>query len=131
MSEKNPSSNEDSSTYSRKVKAIRTQREEARTVLDHHIQLSNDIDGKAMRTVRVEIILLAALVSAAQFVGPESQFINPLTKYGTMFVVLSLMTGIATYSYSSPDFGTGPQYNDELLENQHSEHEWLGVLLSD
>lgn len=84
-----------------------------------------------MRTVRLEIVLVSALLTAARFLGPESHFVNPSTKYGSMLLVASLMTGVATYAYSSPDFGPGPGYSDEILTNEHSEHEWLAVLLSD
>lgn len=113
------------------MKALRLQHEEARTVLDHHVRLAADIEDKAMRTVRVEVLLVAALLTTAQVVGPESPFVNTATKLGSGFLVLSLVTGIVTYAYSSPDFGPGPRYNDEIVANQHSEHEWLSVLLTD
>ena len=48
--------------------------QEARTVIDHQIDTLSDIDDKALRTVRLTIVLVGVLATAIELnVNPEPQ----------------------------------------------------------
>lgn len=51
------------------VEALRLTRVESRIVLDHQIALQKDIDEKALRTVRLSLVLITLVVSVAQLMG--------------------------------------------------------------
>lgn len=70
-----------------------------RTVLDHQVAVLADVDDKAARTVRVAVIVLAVVL------------------------------GVATYSFSTPNFGPRSADLDRVLDEKYGEVEWLVVLL--
>lgn len=83
-------------------------------VLEEQLSVLNDTDDKAVRTVRVEVILLAAIASAAQ-IGNGSLPLNIWMKIGGVLIIASIVAGIFTYSSSQPDFGPGPRYVQQWI----------------
>ena len=108
---------------------LRTTRDEARTVLNHQIDTLNDIDDKAMRTVRITLVVVSVLFSATTLHG-AGQFVNVLTGAGTACLVASILVGLVTYSSSGPESGIGPTYLTDARAGSYSEREWLVVLLA-
>lgn len=118
------------------LQALRVTREESRAVLDHQIAMLNDLDDKAMRTVRTAVLLLGILASAAGIAGPERLArldflvqIFSIVAGGCLF--LSAIVGTGVYVVSDITFGIGPSYRDEVCRSEYSEREWLELLLND
>lgn len=116
-------------SYPRNIVALRLTHEEARTVLDHQIDVLGDIDDKAARTVRVTALLLGAVVSTLSLLGNSEPFINQGTAWGTVSLVLSIVLGTFTYGVSSPDLGASPKDIKCVLDRNYREDEWLTILL--
>lgn len=117
------------------IEALRVAREESRAVLDHQLALLNDLDDKAMRTVRTAVILLGILVSAAGIAGPDT--IATLPRTSTLFfgagiggLFGTIFAGIGTYTTSDMEFGIGPVHRDEVVSWEYSEREYLGLVLA-
>jgi hypothetical protein len=117
-------------SYPRRVESLRKTHEEARTVLDHQIQILDDIDDKATRTVRITALLLGVVVSSTSLVADPYQFINQGTTWGALSLALSIVLGTVTYSVSSPDLGPGPRDIERVRESNYREDEWLMVMLA-
>lgn len=118
------------------LEALRLTRKESRAVLDHQIATLNDLDDKAMRTVRTDVILLGILASAAGIAGPErlNQLdvvvqILSLAAGGCLF--LSAIVGTGVYAVSDLSVGIGPSYRSEIRSQGYTEREWLEILLGD
>jgi len=116
-------------SYPTDIHSLRTTHEEARNVLDHQIDILNDIDSKATKTVRITAIILGLIVSAPSVIENPNGFVNPFTKWGVVGLVLSITLGMFTYSTSSPDLGPSPNDISRLLDNKYREDEWLVILL--
>lgn len=98
-------------------------------VLNRQIDTLNDIDDKAMRTVRITLVVVSVLFSAATV--PEARrFLNALTAAGTACLVASILVGLLTYSSSDAETGVGPTYLVDARRGRYSEREWLVVLLA-
>ena len=118
------------------VEALRVTREESRAVLDHQIATLNDLDDKAMRTVRTDVLLLGILASAAGIAGPErltelDLTVQVISVAASACLFLSAIVGTGIYVVSDLTYGIGPSYRTEVREAGYSECEWLAVLLSD
>lgn len=110
------------------VETLRTTREEARLVLDHQLQVLNEIDRKAIRTVQVVLVLLG-LVGTTATVVEVRHLLNPLSLGGLLSLVGALVLGLLTYTASNPETGVGSRYLQDSLEEAYEELEWLAVLL--
>lgn len=96
-------------SQSEDVEVLRSSREEARTVLDHQIQLLSEIHAKALRTIRITVLVLGVILSSTAF--PETrQFVNWLTVAGVTSLVFAILSGLVAYTASNPNFGTSPDY---------------------
>lgn len=111
--------------------ALETVRTESRHVLSEQLRLLNDIDDKAMRSVRTSVILLGLVVSAVQL-GNSSLAVTKLGPWpfgfgmtGVCLLLLSVLTGVQTYSVSRPAFGVSDEHRADVVEGNYSEHEWL------
>lgn len=118
------------------VTALRLTREESRVVLDHQIATLNDLDDKAMRTVRTDVVLLGILASAAGIAGPErlsdlGLVVQAFSAAAGACLFLSAIAGTGVYVMSDLTYGIGASYRDELRHEGYTEREWLEVLLDD
>lgn len=111
------------------VETLRTTRAEAQDVLARQLETLDDVDDKAMRTVRITLVVLSILVSATAF-RVSRQFVNAFTVLGMASLVLAVLIGLWTYGSSSLEIGTSREYVAEVLEAPYSEKEWLAVLLA-
>lgn len=123
-----------SSTATPDVEALRATREEARQVVDHQIAYLNDIDDRAMRTVRIGVVVLAAFASAVKL-GDDAVVSDPasvagvVTAVGAVLLTGAIVSGVLTYSVSDPDFGIGAADVREARRVDGAEAAWLRVLL--
>lgn len=118
------------------IESLRIAREESRSVLDHHIALQNDIDDKALKTVRLALVLVAAIISVAQLMGPDRLAeIHLMTKVsvGVAGGILGVAMFIAIGVYMETDipYGVGESHREEVVEGGYTEREWLNVLLEE
>lgn len=102
------------------LEALRFICEESRNVIDHQINDLNDIDDKALRTVRITMVVVGFVVAAAQIENAEPIF-NPVTTLGSIFLLLSIISGVVTYSASNLDLGPGPSYLSDVIQQANSE----------
>lgn len=118
------------------IEALRLTREESRIVLDHQIALQKDLDDKALRTVRLALVLIALVVSVAQLMEP-SQVTPP--EMGTLLSVgagvlglsIAVFVGLGVYVETDVPFGVGPGHRREVTTQAYSEMGWLVVLLAE
>lgn len=118
------------------IEALNLTLHESRAVLDHQIALLDDIDNKAMWTVRTSLLILGILASAAGVVGGEQLSSIPihikiiLTIAGGLLFI-SAMMGISIYTSSDVRFGIGEDHRREVLSAPYGENEWVVILLDE
>ncbi|WP_121821837.1 hypothetical protein [Halostella salina] len=95
---------------------LQTTYEEARCVLEAQQQTVADIDDKAMRTVRITIVLIGILISAREIAGADA-FSGVSVRLGGGFLFASLCFGVYTYSESSVHVGPTKRYIHQLVED--------------
>lgn len=111
-----------------KIEALERNLDRAESVLEEQLRVLADTDDKAVRTVRVEVILLGAIASATQ-ITRQTVPINIWMKVSGALVIGSIVAGIFTYSTSNPDFGPGPKYVYPNFENGDGRSEIYARLL--
>lgn len=116
------------------LEVLRTTREESRAVLDRKLERLDEIDDKAMRTVRTSVVLLGLLISAAGLAGPERLegigFVPSLfSAVGASLLFVSVVLGIYSYTVSENREGIGHRYRTEARSEEYEQSEWLAVLL--
>ncbi|MBP1955121.1 hypothetical protein J2752_002033 [Halarchaeum rubridurum] len=117
--------------------ALETVRQESRTVLSEQVSLLNDIDDKAMRTVRTAVLLLGLVISAIKLsdqpVAPSE--IGPLVfsigSSGIALLLLAVLLGSITYSYSKPELGVSKDHRRDVVRGGYSNKEWLRLQLNE
>lgn len=115
---------------------LRITRVESRVVLDHQIDLLNEIDERALRTVRTSIVVLALLASAGQIAGPaQIRSLHWIQTTGFalagILFVLAILVGMAIYTVSHVPYGIGPTHRAEAEDGGYSERDWLKLLLEE
>lgn len=118
------------------IETLGISRVESRAVLDHQIDLLNEIDDRALRTVRTSIVVLALLVSAGQIAGTSrirSLRWLPVTAAAAAAVlfVVAILVGMAIYSVSHVPYGIGPTHRTEARDGGYSERKWLTLLMDE
>ncbi|QZP36300.1 hypothetical protein [Halobaculum magnesiiphilum] len=116
-------------SHPRNVETLRLLHTDARSVLDHQLAILGDIDDKAARTVRLTVLVLAAVISAPSVIDNPDQYVNQYTVWGGLSLVLSVVLGVITYSSSSPELGPGPSDIERVLDRRFIELEWLVIVL--
>lgn len=89
----------------------------------------SEMHTKALRTVRVTVLVFGLVFSATAFPQSE-QYINQFTMADIGLLALSILSGIVTYSVSNSQLGIGPNYLLDARAMSYREAEWLDVLLS-
>lgn len=98
---------------------LRVALEESRRTFDNQLALTDEIDDKAMRTVRTAVIVLGLLVSAAG-IAPDGTFSDlqffPIAMggLGAGFLVVAVIVGIGTYEVTNVPFGISADHREEV-----------------
>jgi hypothetical protein len=101
--------------------------EEARAVLEAQRETLSDMDTKAVRTVRITVVLIGALLSAWRI---ESGFFDPtFVTAGGLALVGSLAAGTFTYSESDLYLGANKEYVVRLADGDFDDEDWRENLL--
>ncbi|WP_115864856.1 hypothetical protein [Halorussus litoreus] len=100
---------------------------EARAVIDAQNATMTDIDDKAMRTVRLNAVLLGLLVTGLQF-APD-MFHNTTIKVAFGLLISSTVFGIITYNESNLYVGPQGGYIEDLAGDDFSNPPWEEDLL--
>jgi hypothetical protein len=101
--------------------------EEARAVLEAQRETLSDMDTKAVRTVRITVVLIGALLSAWRI---ETELFEPLLAgAGGLALVGSLVVGAFTYSESDLYLGPNKEYIRRLADGDFDEGNWQVNLL--
>lgn len=118
------------------IEALRITLAEYRVVLDHQIDLLNDLDDMAMWTSRTAVILLGILVSGAGIAGrlvlvslPPGAMIS--FGIGGLGLVVTIFAGVGVYTVSQPRYGVTDSHHREVTEMPYTEREWLGLMLEE
>jgi hypothetical protein len=94
---------------------------ELRDVLDSQQSVMDDIDDKALRTVRITAILLGVVVPAAGLAAVTFQPL--LAAVGVFALVLSAITGALTYGESDLVVGPSGEYAVSLASGEDADWE--------
>lgn len=116
--------------------ALRTVREESRTVLSAQVESLRAIDDKAMRTVRTSVLLIGLGISVIQVsdisisedIGVWSFRFGLL---GAAFLLLSIVIGVVTYSDSRPELGVSEGHRRDVVKGEYTEREWVAFQLDE
>ncbi|GAB7019361.1 hypothetical protein [Halostagnicola bangensis] len=100
---------------------------EARAVIDSQNGTMADIDDKAMRTVRLNAVLLGLLVTGLQF-APE-MFQQRLLQAAFVLLIVSTVCGIITYNESNLYVGPRGEYVEDLAKDDFPNSPWEKDLL--
>lgn len=117
------------------VEALRLARDESRAVLDHQVELLNEIDARAVRTVRLAGATLGVVVSTLGLAGPSllsgaGVVVLLLTVVGVCSLLVCTLVGVGTYSVSEARFGVDDSFRDEVRAGSYDERTWLRDLLA-
>lgn len=112
----------------RHVETLRDSQREARAVLDQQLATLSEVHEKAMRTVRVTVLLLGVVFSAVTFPAGTT-YVNWLTLFGTVSLTLAILFGLWTYASSSPEIGPSTNHFEEAYSEGYTEAEWRTFLL--
>lgn len=111
------------------VAVLQSGREEARIVLDHQLQMLDDMHTKAVRTIRITVLVLGLVLSATAF--PEARgFRNAFTLSGVGTLSVAILSGLVVYSAPDPKVGVGPLYLSDIRTGEYGEAEWLDALIA-
>lgn len=116
-------------------------REEAHRVVDSQIQTLNDIDAKAARILRLNLVLIGILLTGLSIARPDSASSPTLIAFsdlsnvynfaGIVFLLLSTGFAALTYTSSSLQSGVAASGLRDMVENDYSDRENLeGVITS-
>lgn len=117
------------------IEALRVTREESRIALEHQIAMQKDLDEKALRTVRLSLVLLALIVSVAPLMDPDrvtSLDIETLLSVaaGVLALSITVFIGLGVYVETDVPVGIGPGHR-RVQTQAYTEREWLDVLLDE
>lgn len=123
------------------IELLSTARAEARRTIDSQVQTLDDIDSKAARILRVNLVLLSLLLtglSLAVDTGTTQtspvQFPTLVNAYTTAgFVSLLLSTGLAGITYTASNLRAGMSAPDlrNVVDNEYTDRENVeGLIMS-
>lgn len=101
---------------------------EARAVLEAQNDTMSDIDTKAMRTVRFNVLLIGVLITAVRFAG-SGVFHSGSLNLAIGLLVGSSVLGIATYNESNLYVGPRGEYVERLADDETAGQHWDRDLL--
>lgn len=95
--------------------------QEARSVLEAQQTIISDLDDKAMRTVRMTVLLVGIVVSVVEL-GDITISRTP-AYIGGISLLLSVLSGMITYSESDLYLGVGSEYLLQLKNESFEDDE--------
>lgn len=104
--------------------ALRAARTEARESLAETIDAIRRIDQSAMRTLRIDLVILGLSVTAASSFRSASRLVNELTISGFAAIGLSTIVAIVTTLGTGYPTGVGEEYVVEFQRASWTEREW-------
>ena len=103
--------------------------QEARTVIDHQIDTLSDIDDKALRTVRLTVVLVGVLATAIEL-NVVQNLDDTLLVVGGGMLFLSMLIGMTTYGESDLYLGPNKSYINTLADSDFDDETWDEDLLT-
>lgn len=103
--------------------------QEARTVIDHQIDTLSDIDDKALRTVRLTVVLVGVLATAIEL-NVVQNLDDTLLVVGGGMLFLSMLIGMTTYGESNLYLGPNKSYINTLAASDFDDETWDEDLLT-
>ncbi|USZ69496.1 hypothetical protein NGM10_07110 [Halorussus salilacus] len=118
------------------TEALENAVEESRREYDKKVETMEEIDDKAMRSVRTAVILLGLVVSAISVKGPNAVGERALLPIlvggiGVSALALSISYGIGTYSATQYPTGIGTEHRTEVTIGDYSRDEWFVNMLDE
>ncbi|WP_135824851.1 hypothetical protein [Halorussus ruber] len=111
--------------------ALRAARSEARESLTETIDSIRRIDQSAMRTLRIDLVILGLSVTAASSFQFPTKFLNGLTILGFVGVMLSAVVAVVATSGSERPTGVSEAYLSEFQQASWTEREWNEWMLQE
>lgn len=114
--------------------ALRNAVEESQRGYDKKVEVLEEIDDKAMRSVRTAVILSGLVASAVGVSGPSalSSFtILPILIgcLGVVSLAISIVYGIGIYTVTRYTTGIGPTHRSDVITGGYTQEEWLVEML--
>ena len=107
-------------------------KEEARTTLNHQIQAIKDTATFSFDMLRLNIVLLGALLSAVPVAGQLgitlTGFINIYTIFGISFLFISVLAAAIAHTITSMSVGIDPDGIKTLLDEQYDKNDFDKIL---
>jgi hypothetical protein len=116
-------------------RVLESLRDESREVLNLRIEMLNETDDKAARTVRTAVIVLSIIFSAAGIADPSDlqNLPDPVVWFsiaGIGCLFITVVAGVLNYSDSETKLGPDRDFRLEPRREAYSEREWNVLLLS-
>lgn len=115
---------------------LRIVREEAHRTTDEQVSTLADIDNKAVRILRSNLLILSILLTGFSVIASESSrnldgLVNPFFTVGVVFLLASTVLAAFTYTVSNKRSGMSGRDIKRLLDNDYSPEQNLrGILES-
>lgn len=118
------------------TEALENAVEESRREYDKKVETMEEIDDKAMRSVRTAVILVGLVVSAVSVSGPGAVgevSILPtfIGGFGVVSLVTSIVSGIGAYSTTEYPTGISSNHRADVILGGYSGEEWFTYLLTE
>lgn len=108
-------------------------REELRTTFEYQVQRLREIDGKAIEILKANLLLIGIVVTGGSIlvqtefgIGP---FLNPLTLFGSVLLLVSTGLAAVTYTASNLRGGLDADAVEAALVREHGEEAFEDRLL--
>lgn len=118
------------------AEALENAVEESRREYDKKVETMEEIDDKAMRSVRTAVILAGLVVSAVSVNGPSA-----ISKVGVIPVLVgglgvgglavSIVSGIGAHTVTQYPTGIGPSHREDVIEEGYSNVEWFVRMMNE
>lgn len=118
------------------TEALENAIEESRREYDKKVETMEEIDDKAMRSVRTAVILVGLVVSALSMSGPstvgEMSVLSILVgSFGVGALAISIVYGIGVYSATEYPTGIGSTHRTDVITGGYSYDEWSVNMLDE
>jgi len=104
--------------------ALRAARNEARESLSETIDAIRRTEESAMRTLRIDLVILSFSLTAASSFQFATRFVNGLTVLGFVGVTCSAVVAVVATFGSERPTGVSEAYLEEFQQAAWSEREW-------